>query len=231
MLPYLTPLTPFPSLIHALQSPNGLLAAGADLSPARLVTAYRAGIFPWFNAGEPILWWSPDPRMVLIPSQFQVSHSLQKVLRQHEFEVRFDTQFAQVMRACAAPRKGLAGTWIHEDMVAAYRELHQQCYAHSVEVWQGDNLIGGLYGMAIGRMFYGESMFSAQPNGSKIALAYLCKQLARWQFTLIDCQMYTAHLASLGAHEIQRDEFIRQLAELVNCAPVSNWQFDADLLP
>jgi leucyl/phenylalanyl-tRNA---protein transferase len=231
LLPYLSAQSPFPDLQQALQAPNGLLAAGADLSPARLLSAYRAGIFPWFNAGEPILWWSPNPRMVLLPSQFQVSHSLKKVLRQHKFEVRFDRQFTQVMYACAAPRKGLAGTWIHEDMIAAYRELHEQGYAHSVEVWQGDELIGGLYGMAIGRMFYGESMFSAQPNGSKIALAYLCKQLARWQFTLIDCQMYTPHLASLGAREIPRDEFIRQLTELVNCAPVSNWQFDADLLP
>lgn len=231
MLAYLSAQSPFPNLQQALQAPNGLLATGADLSPARLLSAYRAGIFPWFNESEPILWWSPDPRMVLIPSQFQVSYSLQKVLRQHEFEVRFDTQFAQVMRACAAPRKGLAGTWIHEEMIAAYQQLHQQGYAHSVEVWQGDELIGGLYGMAIGRMFYGESMFSVQPNGSKIALAYLCKQLARWQFTLIDCQMYTPHLASLGAREISRDEFIRQLTELVNCVPVSNWQFDADLLP
>jgi leucyl/phenylalanyl-tRNA---protein transferase len=229
LLAYLCAQSPFPDLRQALTDPNGLLAAGADLSPARLVTAYRAGIFPWFNAGEPILWWSPDPRMVLLPSQFQVSHSFKKVLRQHEFELRFDSQFTQVMHACAAPRKGLAGTWIHADMVAAYRELHEQGYAHSVEVWQGDELIGGLYGMAIGRMFYGESMFSAQPNGSKIALAYLCKQLARWQFTLIDCQMYTPHLASLGAREIPRDEFIRQLTELVNCAPVSDWQFDADL--
>ncbi len=229
MLPYLTPHSPFPDLRHALQQPNGLLAAGADLSPARLLSAYRAGIFPWFNAGEPILWWSPNPRMVLIPKQFQVSHSLQKVLRQRAFEVRFDTQFSAVMHACAAPRNGQAGTWIHDDMIAAYRELHEQGYAHSVEVWQGEKLIGGLYGMAIGRMFYGESMFSAQPNGSKIALAYLCKQLARWQFTLIDCQMHTPHLASLGAQEIPRDEFIRQLTELVNYAPVSNWQFDADL--
>ncbi len=229
MLPYLTPSSPFPAVQQALQAPNGLLAAGADLSSARLLTAYRAGVFPWFNVGEPILWWSPDPRMTLIPSQFQVSHSLKKVLRERAFTVRFDTQFSEVMQACAAPRKNQAGTWIHEDMVAAYRELHRLGYAHSVEVWQGDNLIGGLYGMAIGRMFYGESMFSVQPNGSKIALAYLCKQLARWQFTLIDCQMYTAHLASLGAREIPRDEFIRQLTELVNCAPVSNWQFDADL--
>ncbi|MGZ8257124.1 MAG: leucyl/phenylalanyl-tRNA--protein transferase [Gallionella sp.] len=231
MLPYLTLLAPFPALEHARLNPNGLLAAGADLSPARLLMAYRAGIFPWFNADEPILWWSPNPRMVLIPSQFQVSHSLQKLLRQDKFQVRFDTQFSAVMCACAAPRNGQAGTWIHDDMVAGYSELHRLGYAHSVEVWQGNTLVGGLYGMAIGRMFYGESMFSRIPNGSKVALAYLCKQLARWHFTLIDCQMYTPHLASLGAREIPRDEFIRQLTELVNCAPVSNWQFDADLLP
>ena len=226
---YLTKDLFFPPVSHA--NGDGILAIGGDLSPERLQLAYKSGIFPWFNEGEPILWWTPNPRMVLIPSQFHTSHSLQKVLCQGEFQVRFDTQFSAVMQACAAPRHGQAGTWIHAEMIAAYLELHRLGYAHSVEVWQGGNLVGGLYGMAIGRMFYGESMFSSVPNGSKIALAYLCKQLVHWQFTLIDCQMYTPHLASLGARTIPRDEFIQKLTKLINCTPVSNWQFDADLLP
>ncbi len=191
--------------------------------------AYQLGIFPWFNVGEPILWWSPDPRMVLMPKEFKLSKSLSKVLRNTRFEVRLDTAFAEVMRACAAPRNTQAGTWIHEDMIEGYSALHHAGYAHSVEVWQGSHLVGGLYGMAIGRMFYGESMFSVIDNGSKIALAYLSRQLARWGFEMIDCQMYTAHLASLGAREIPRDEFLVKLQELVNCAPITSWQFDTDL--
>jgi leucyl/phenylalanyl-tRNA--protein transferase len=231
LLTCLDTASPFPSLENALRIPNGLLAAGADLSPQRLLTAYRSGIFPWFNVGELILWWSPDPRMVLIPGEFKLSRSLAKVLRKDDYTVRFDSAFEQVMRACAAPRNGKAGTWIHEDMIAAYGALHQMGYAHSVEVWQGGELVGGLYGMAIGRMFYGESMFSAMLNGSKIALAHLTRQLARWQFGMIDCQMNTPHLASLGAHEIPRDEFIAQLQELVNCVPIPHWRFDNDLFP
>ena len=229
LLPYLHIRSPFPSVGFALREPNGLLAAGADLSPQRILLAYRSGIFPWFNAGEPILWWSPDPRMVLIPAEFKLSKSLTKALRNTSHEVRFDTAFADVMRACAAPRKTQAGTWIHEDMIAAYSALHRAGYAHSVEVWQAGSLVGGLYGMAIGRMFYGESMFSVIDNGSKIALAYLSHQLARWGCEMIDCQMYTAHLASLGAREIPRDEFLMKLQELVNCAPITSWQFDNDL--
>ncbi len=213
-----------------MRAPNGLLAAGAELSPRRILTAYRSGIFPWFNAGEPILWWSPDPRMVLIPGEFRVSRSLAKSLRDTAYEARFDSAFEQVMRACAAPRNGQRGTWIHEDMIAAYSALHALGYAHSVEVWRDDMLVGGLYGIAIGRMFYGESMFSAVPNGSKIALAHLTRQLDRWRFGMIDCQMNTPHLASLGAREIPRGEFIAKLQELVNCAPIPHWQFDADLL-
>ena len=274
MIPWLADHTPFPPIEHALRSPNGLLAAGGDLSAPRLLNAYRHGVFPWFNPGEPILWWSPDPRMVLIPDEFKISRSLAKTLRNDRYEVRFDTAFEQVMRACAAPRDGTGGgygTWIHEDMIAAYCALHQQGYAHSVEVWmpkksfqlqiKGETrrrqvngldsamstaksergsqhsiadeleleLAGGLYGVAIGRMFYGESMFSFASNASKIALAHLAKQLERWQFGMIDCQMNTAHLASLGAREIPRGEFITQLQELINCAPVARWQFDTDL--
>ena len=213
-----------------MRAPNGLLAAGAELSPQRILTAYRSGIFPWFNAGEPILWWSPDPRMILIPDEFKLSRSLAKSLRDTAIEARFDSAFEQVMRACAAPRNGQSGTWIHEDMIAAYSALHALGYAHSVEVWRDGMLVGGLYGIAIGRMFYGESMFSAVPDGSKIALAHLTRQLDRWQFGMIDCQMNTPHLASLGAREIPRGEFIAKLQELVNCAPIPHWQFDADLM-
>ena len=230
MLTWLNTTTPFPPLEQAMRTPNGLLAAGAELSPERLLTAYRSGIFPWFNAGEPVLWWSPDPRMVLVPGEFKLSRSLAKTLRNTAYVVRFDSAFGEVMRACAAPRNGQSGTWIHEDMIVAYTALHAMGYAHSVEVWRNELLVGGLYGIAIGRMFYGESMFSAVPNASKIALARLADQLHRWQFGMIDCQMNTPHLASLGAHEIPRGEFIGKLQELVNCAPILHWQFDADLL-
>ena len=230
MLTWLDIATPFPPLEQAMRAPNGLLAAGAELSPRRILTAYRSGIFPWFNAGEPILWWSPDPRMVLIPGEFRVSRSLAKSSRDTAYEARFDSAFEQVMRACAAPRNGQRGTWIHEDMIAAYSALHALGYAHSVEVWRDGMLVGGLYGIAIGRMFYGESMFSTVPNGSKIALAHLTRQLDRWRFGMIDCQMNTPHLASLGAREIPRGEFIAKLQELVNCAPIPHWQFDADLM-
>jgi leucyl/phenylalanyl-tRNA--protein transferase len=214
---------------QALRSPNGLLAAGGDLSASRLLEAYRHGIFPWFSKGEPILWWSPDPRMVLFPNEFKLSGSLRKTLLKQEFEVRTDTAFEQVMCACAAPRKGQNGTWIHEEMIAAYCELHRQGYAHSVETWMENKLVGGLYGMALGRMFYGESMFSFRTDASKIALAHLAAQLERWNFGMIDCQMNTPHLASLGAREIPRTEFITRLLDLINYAPVATWRFDNDL--
>jgi len=229
MIPWITGNAPFPPAAQALRSPSGLLAAGGDLSAPRLLEAYRHGIFPWFSAGEPILWWSPDPRMVLIPGEFRISRSLARVLRNMSYEVRCDTAFERVMRSCAAPRGEHNGTWISEDMIAAYCALHEIGYAHSVEVWIGGRLAGGLYGVAIGRMFYGESMFSHASNASKIALAHLARQLERWQFEMIDCQMNTAHLASLGAREIPRSEFIARLQELVHCAPVTHWQFDADL--
>ncbi|MDO8812250.1 MAG: leucyl/phenylalanyl-tRNA--protein transferase [Gallionella sp.] len=229
MIPWLNDNVPFPPVNRALREPNGLLAAGSDLSASRLLEAYRHGIFPWFNPGEPILWWSPDPRMVLIPGKFKTSRSLAMVLRNAAYEVRCDTAFEQVMRGCAAPRGGHHGTWIHEDMIAAYCALYEIGYAHSVEVWMDGRLAGGLYGVAIGRIFYGESMFSHASNASKIALAYLAGQLERWQFKMIDCQMNTSHLASLGAREIPRSEFIARLQELINCEPVTHWQFDTDL--
>ena len=241
MIPWLSDNAPFPPVERALRSPNGLLAAGGDLSVSRLLEAYRHGIFPWFNPGEPILWWSPDPRMVLLPGEFKISRSLAKVLRNSSYEVRTDTVFEQVMRNCAAPRTdhqgGHHGTWIQEDMIKAYCALHRQGYAHSVETWMNGKLVGGLYGICIGQMFYGESMFSHASNASKIALAHLTRQFERWQLGhatgpgtgMIDCQMNTAHLASLGAGEIPRSEFIARLQELVHCAPITDWQFDTDL--
>ena len=237
MIPWLTDNAPFPPIERALRSPNGLLAAGGELTTKRLLDAYRHGIFPWFNPGEPILWWSPDPRMVLFPGEFKASRSLVKVLRNSAYEVRTDSAFEAVMRACAAPR-GHHGTWIVEEMIAAYCELHRLGYAHSVEVWMENKLVGGVYGVSIGRMFYGESMFSKVSNTSKIALAHLARQLERWQFGMIDCQMKTPHLASLGAREIPRSEFIARLQELVHCAPIdtkplslhpTDWKFDPDL--
>ncbi len=214
-----------------MRSPNGLLAAGGDLSVARLLEAYRHGIFPWFSAGEPILWWSPDPRMVLFPNEFKISNSLRKTLRNGRYEVRFDSAFEQVMRACAAPRKGdsSGGTWIHDEMIAAYSELHRLGHTHSVETWIEGELAGGLYGVALGRMFFGESMFSRRTDASKIALAHLAAQLEKWNFGMIDCQMNTPHLASLGAREIPRKEFIARLQDLINCSPVPVWRFDKDL--
>ncbi len=227
MIPLLDNHTPFPPIERALREPNGLLAIGADLTPARLLDAYRHGIFPWFNANDPILWWSPDPRMVLFPGEFKISRSLRKTLRRHAFEARADSAFEQVMRACAAPRHGQSGTWIHEDMVAAYGELHRMGYAHSVEIWMNGELAGGLYGIAIGRMFYGESMFSRQTDASKIALAYLAANLAGWNFGMIDCQMNTSHLASLGACEIPRTEFIQRLQELIHYPHIAApWELD-----
>ncbi|HXU94134.1 MAG TPA: leucyl/phenylalanyl-tRNA--protein transferase [Gallionella sp.] len=227
MIPWLTENAAFPPVELALRSPNGLLAAGGDLSVPRLLEAYRHGIFPWFNRDEPILWWSPDPRMVLIPSEFKISHSLSKILRKGNHEVRVDTAFEQVMRACAAPREGASGTWIHEELIEAYCALHELGYAHSVETWLDGELVGGLYGIAIGRMFYGESMFSRRSDASKIALAHLARQLGRWQFGMIDCQMNTPHLASLGARAIPRSEFLERLGQLTALPGVpSPWHFE-----
>jgi len=218
----------FPPVETALAEPNGLLAMGGDLSVERLLDAYRHGIFPWFNPGEPILWWSPDPRMVLVPGEIRVTRSLAKRMRNAGFEVRLDTAFVEVMRACAAPREGAGGTWISPAMVAAYTRLFDVGYAHSVETWHAGRLVGGLYGVAIGRMFYGESMFSREPDASKVALVRLARQLQHWNFGLIDCQMETPHLASLGAHTMPRAEFTARLAELVNLPHHPGpWHFDA----
>ncbi|MCA1926321.1 MAG: leucyl/phenylalanyl-tRNA--protein transferase [Thiobacillus sp.] len=219
--------TLFPPVDQALAEPNGLLARGGDLAVATLLDAYRHGIFPWFNPGEPILWWSPDPRMVLVPGELRVTRSLAKRLRNGGFELRVDTAFAEVMRACAAPRANAAGTWISAAMIAAYTRLFEAGFAHSVETWRQGVLVGGLYGVAIGRMFYGESMFSREPDASKVALVRLARQLARWEFGLIDCQMATPHLASLGARTLRRADFIERLEELVNLPHRPGpWSFD-----
>ncbi len=224
MLPWLHPSTPFPPLARALTEPNGLLAAGGDLSLPRLLEAYRLGIFPWFNPGEPVLWWSPDPRMVLFPDEFKLSRSLKKRLARADYDVRVDTAFTRVMRACAEPRDAGGGTWIGEPMIAAYGALHEAGYAHSFETWMrdedGEHLVGGLYGVAIGRAFFGESMFSRKTDASKVALAHLVAHLERHAFGVIDCQMNTAHLASLGAREIARDAFSALLARLTVLPPL-----------
>ncbi len=215
MIPWLAEVPVFPPLDKALVEPNGLLAAGGDLNPQRLLAAYRRGIFPWYSVGEPILWWSPDPRMVLLPHELKISRSLAKTLRNADYEVRLDTAFGDVIHACAStPRNGQAGTWITAEMQQAYRELHRLGYAHSVETWIAGKLAGGLYGVALGQVFYGESMFSHVRDASKVALAHLCAHLKRRGFGIIDCQMETAHLASLGARPIPRRDFATRLERL-----------------
>lgn len=201
----------FPDVSLALVEPNGLLAIGGDLSETRLLSAYRRGIFPWYNEDQPILWWSPDPRAVLFPEQLRVSRSLRKTLRKQIFTIKFDTAFEQVISACAAPRPAQSGTWISEEMRMAYIRLHQAGHAHCMECWQGDNLVGGLYGIAIGQVFFGESMFSRVTDASKVAFVYLLRHLQARGFGLIDCQVSSAHLTSLGACDIQRSEFIQLL--------------------
>ncbi len=217
----------FPPLNAALTEPNGLLAVGGDLSPQRLVKAYRSGIFPWFNDEDPILWWSPDPRMVLFPNELSISRSLHKLLKKHQYEIRTDAGFREVMQACTEPRKAQSGTWITDEMVEAYTTLHHMGVAHSVETWMDGVLVGGLYGIALGRMFYGESMFSRVSDASKIAFVHLVKQLEIWEFGMIDCQMKTRHLASLGAREIPREEFALRLGRLIDAPSQSGiWHFD-----
>ena len=232
MIPWLQGNAHFPPLSQALREPNGLLAAGNDLSLPRLLQAYRQGIFPWFSAGEPVLWWSPDPRMALFPAEFRLHRSLLKTLRGGGYEVRLDTAFSQVINACAqTPRPGQDGTWITDDIAAAYRALHDAGWAHSVETWMDGELVGGLYGVAIGRMFYGESMFTRRRDASKIAFAHLARFLRAREFGLIDCQMNTAHLASLGAREISRAEFIARLENLTMAAKPAFWRADAAAQP
>lgn len=217
MIPWLTADVAFPPIEKALTEPNGLLAAGGDLSPQRLLAAYRRGIFPWYSPGEPLLWWSPNPRMVLFPDRIRITRSLAKTLRSADYTVRLDTAFDKVIAACSAtPRAGQGGTWITAEMQDAYGRLHALGYAHSVETWREGKLIGGLYGIAIGQAFFGESMFSHATDASKIALAHLCLYLVTRGFGIIDCQMETTHLASLGARPIPRDDYLARVAALVD---------------
>lgn len=210
------PPAALPPTSQALREPNGLLAVGGALSPEWLVHAYRHGVFPWYSAEQPILWWAPDPRAVLLPEEFRRSRSLGRSIRRRGYETRFDTAFEQVVAACAAPRHGVGGTWITRAMHEAYVTLHRRGLAHSVETWLGDRLVGGLYGVAIGRMFFGESMFTRETDASKVALAALVGTCHRLGVPLIDCQMPSPHLASLGSRSLPRARFEAWLRELVD---------------
>ncbi|MDH3326003.1 MAG: leucyl/phenylalanyl-tRNA--protein transferase [Gammaproteobacteria bacterium] len=201
----------FPDVESAMDEPNGLLAVGGDLSVTRLLMAYENGIFPWFSQDQPILWWSPDPRMVLFPENFHIPRSLKKTIRQNKFQLTFNTRFEQVMRACAQPRPTQPETWITDTMLRAYVKLHHEGFAHSFESWNNGNLVGGLYGVAIGKVFFGESMFSFETDASKIAFAHAVKLLTDWGYELIDCQVASEHLAKFGASNISRKEFIQLL--------------------
>lgn len=213
----------FPPLARALREPDGLLAAGGDLRPERILAAYRHGCYPWYQQGQPILWWSPDPRFVLLPDELHISRSLGKVLRRQIFEVSYDQAFDRVIDACAGPRSYADGTWITDAMRQAYQQLHRLGHAHSAEVWQAGELVGGLYGLCIGQVFFGESMFSHVDNASKTAFAHLVPDLKRWGIRLIDCQMQTRHLASFGGRAIDRQTFAEQLAQLVEQPNSADW--------
>ena len=224
MIHWLRSAESFPPIEQALADPNGLLAAGGDLSPERLLEAYRRGIFPWYSEGQPVLWWSPDPRMVLFVNEFKVSRSLRRVVSRGDFDISVDRAFRSVVEACAAPREHDAGTWITPAMIEAYTRLHRFGYAHSVEAWADGELVGGLYGVAIGRMFFGESMFAHASDASKVALAHLVEMLKQRDMPLIDCQQQTPHLTSLGARLIPRRAFAEALARLVNSPqPAGAW--------
>ncbi len=209
----------FPPIERALTEPDGLLAAGGCLSSQRLMNAYYHGIFPWYNEDDPILWWSPDPRLVLFPDKIHISKSLKKALRQQPFTIRFNTDFAAVIHACSQPRDYEKNTWLNEEMQQAYIQLHQQGHAHSIEAWHQGNLVGGLYGVTIGKIFFGESMFHTQTNASKAAFITLAQQLKEWRYEVIDCQIHSNHLVSLGAEEISRQQFSRLLNRYRQSSP------------
>lgn len=214
----------FPLLETALREPNGLLAAGGDLSAERLVAAYRHGCFPWYQDGQPLLWWSPDPRTVLYPHELHVSRSLRKRIRQGDYEVTLDRAFSDVIQGCADPRSYAEGTWITTPMQQAYIRLHEIGLAHSVEVWRDEQLVGGLYGLAIGKLFFGESMFSRATDASKVGFVTLVERLREWEFALIDCQMPTRHLESFGARSITREAFADALAAYLDCPSTADWR-------
>jgi leucyl/phenylalanyl-tRNA--protein transferase len=215
-IPFLDPLRPdeFPPVSDALRDPDGLLAGGGDLRPERLLAAYRRGIFPWYSRGQPILWWSPDPRTVYATDRMHVPRRLARWLRKCRWTLRADTAFEAVVRACAAPRAKQRGTWIDRSIRLAYQQLHELGHAHSVEAWDGETLAGGIYGVSIGKMFFGESMFSASENGSKVALLGLARALRGWGFPLIDAQVASPHLFTLGAFEMPREAFCARVAAL-----------------
>jgi leucyl/phenylalanyl-tRNA--protein transferase len=230
MIPWLFDPGDFPPTETALASPNGLLAAGGALSPEWLLTAYRQGVFPWYGEGEPILWWSPAPRLILVPGEIRIRRSLLKVLRRQRFEVRVDTDFAAVIAACAAPREPGGCTWITPAMQAAYCRMFELGHAHSIECWRNGQLAGGLYGLALGRAFFGESMFSRETDASKVALAHLARILAMRHFGIIDCQMTSPHLLSMGAREIPRADFCAGLETWTNTGePPQRWPHDLAL--
>lgn len=224
------PVDAFPPPDHALRDPDGLLAIGGDLSRERLLSAYRKGIFPWFNPGQPVLWWSPDPRAVLFPTELHMSRRLRRKLRQQPFEFSVDANFADVMRACATiPRHGQRGTWITDEMFAAYCDLHDAGYAHSIEVWSNRRLVGGIYGVALGKVFFGESMFSAMADASKAAMLLLVREMQARGFALLDCQIASDHLASLGSREIGRREFLQLLDQNTHDDRPGRWQLKTDI--
>jgi len=230
MIPWLESGDPFPPVEEALDDPNGLLAAGDELSTPRLLQAYERGIFPWYGEDDPVLWWSPDPRMVLATDAVRVTRSLRKTIRTGRFRITADTAFPSVIAACAEPRPDQDGTWITAAVFDAYCTLATVGVAHSIEAWDGDMLAGGLYGVALGRMFFGESMFARRSDASKVALVHLVRQLRRWGFPLIDCQMSTSHLASLGARTVSRDAFLTVVRRCVTEPPVpAPWRLDDDL--
>ncbi len=217
----------FPLIKTALDDPNGLIAAGGDLSPQRLISAYKRGIFPWYNDDQPILWWSPAPRCVLTPDKIHISRSLAKQLRKNQFRISFNQSFADVIQQCSISRQHQEGTWITSEMQRAYLQLHHLGIAHSVEAWIDDELVGGLYGLAIGNIFFGESMFSRRSNASKVAFCQLAQQLQEWDFKLIDCQIHSNHLQSLGAYEISREHFqcyLDAIEKTLTSAPRGLWQ-------
>ncbi len=227
MIPWLDETRKFPHPDKARTEPNGLLCAGGDLEPETIISAYSKGIYPWFSDDQPILWWSPDPRMVLFPTEFKVSKSLAKTVRSGKFEVRFDTAFADVIAGCAEPREPEGGTWIVPEMQEAYGRLRELGVAHSVESWHNERLVGGLYGVALGRMFFGESMFARETDASKVALVAMVEKLKRDGFELIDCQQETRHLANFGARPIPRQQFVQRLQELINLGQShSNWRVE-----
>ena len=208
---------------QALREPPGLLAAGGDLRPARLLAAYERGVFPWYSAQQPILWWSPDPRMVLFPAEFKCSRSLRKTLRNGPYSSRVDSDFSATIRGCAAPRRGGPDTWLNGEMIASYEQLHELGYGHSVETYEADQLAGGLYGIQLGQVFFGESMFSLRRDASKVAVARLVDECRARDIQLIDCQVASVHLASLGARELSRAQFVALLRRYARRQPSGSW--------